>query len=91
MVSLCYVSLHQRWGAKPMILYILSQKKGEGGGAKSFIICNFAKKSRRGVSLCAHSLICISYRTYEIDYCSLLLSFHTKSGRGVAPSIPTPM
>jgi hypothetical protein len=24
----------------------------------------------------AHSLICISYRTYEIDYCSLLLSFH---------------
>jgi hypothetical protein len=24
----------------------------------------------------AHSLICISYRTYKIDYCSLFLSFH---------------
>jgi hypothetical protein len=23
-----------------------------------------------------HSLVCISYRTFEIDYCSLFLSFH---------------
>jgi hypothetical protein len=27
-------------------------------------------------SVNAHSLICISYWTYEIDYCSLSLSFH---------------
>jgi hypothetical protein len=27
-------------------------------------------------SVYAHSLICISYWTYEIDYCSLFLSFH---------------
>jgi hypothetical protein len=26
----------------------------------------------------AHSLICICYRTYEIHYCSLFLSFHLK-------------
>jgi hypothetical protein len=26
-------------------------------------------------SVYAHSLICVSYRTYEIDYCSLFLSF----------------
>ena len=36
-VSLCYVSLHQRWGAKPTILYILSQKKGQGGGGLSLL------------------------------------------------------
>ena len=24
----------------------------------------------------AHSKICISYRIYEIDYCSLFISFH---------------
>jgi hypothetical protein len=30
-------------------------------------------------SVYAHSLICISYRTYEIDYCSLFLSFHEKN------------
>jgi hypothetical protein len=29
-------------------------------------------------SVYAHSLICISYRTYEIDYCSLFLSFQLK-------------
>jgi hypothetical protein len=27
-------------------------------------------------SVYAHSLICISYRAYEIDYCLLFLSFH---------------
>jgi hypothetical protein len=29
-------------------------------------------------SVYVHSLICISYRIYEIDYCSLFLSFHLK-------------
>jgi hypothetical protein len=31
-------------------------------------------------SMYAHSLICISYRTYEIDHCSLFLSFHGNAG-----------
>jgi hypothetical protein len=30
-------------------------------------------------SVYACSLICISYRTYEIEYCSLFLSFHVQS------------
>jgi hypothetical protein len=46
-----------------------------------FHLLTFRKKN---VSLCkdiqssvyAHSLICISYRKYEIDYFSLFMSFH---------------
>jgi hypothetical protein len=30
-------------------------------------------------SVYAHSLICISYRTFEIEYCSLYLSFLKRS------------
>ena len=37
------MSLQQKWGAKPMIIYTL-QKKAGGGGTKFIIICNFAKK-----------------------------------------------
>jgi hypothetical protein len=50
-------------------------------------------------SLYAHSLICTSYRTYEIEYCSLFLSFHRWKvfdvfmilGNGFTSQIPGPI
>ena len=32
-------------------------------------------------SVYAHSLICISHRTYDIEYCSLFLSFHSDKSK----------
>ena len=84
-LSLCYVSLQQKWVAKPMIIYTFA-KKGRGGGLSllSYVILQKKKVGGVCVSLFTHSPICISYKTYEIDYCSLFLSFQTKkSGVGV--------